>query len=57
MTKDEILVVLVAFFEREQWRIEADANRIIAVQNSGYGSGPSVIDLTALAELLSNKAP
>jgi hypothetical protein len=57
MTRDEILVVLVAFFEREQWRIEANANQITAVQNSGYGSGPSVIDLTELAELLSSKGP
>jgi hypothetical protein len=52
MTKQEALVKLVAFFEREQWRIESESDRIIAVQSSGYGSGPFVVDLTSLAEKL-----
>jgi hypothetical protein len=44
-------LALVAFFVHEGWTIEINEDgRTLAVQGSGYGSGPSVIDLDALAE-------
>jgi hypothetical protein len=48
---DKTLELLVAFFSGE-WQIEASEHKIEAIQSSGYGSGPAVINLTALANHL-----
>jgi hypothetical protein len=52
-----MITTLVAFFVLEGWEIEiSETGRTLAVQASGYGSGPAVIDLDALAEHIEKKA-
>jgi hypothetical protein len=47
-----MIKLLIEFFEREGWEIDIDRDHILMLMPSGYGSGPAVVDLTALAEHL-----
>jgi hypothetical protein len=46
---------LIMFFSRDGWSIETNNGEVLAVQSSGYGSGPAVIDLVKLAEHLDGR--
>jgi hypothetical protein len=46
---------LVMFFSRDGWSIETNNGQVIAVQSSGYGSGPAEIDLVKLADYLDGR--
>ena len=50
--EEQLVLILKSFFEAEHWSIEATEDDILAVQGSGYGSGPSVINLTDLAKTI-----
>ena len=44
--------VLIEWFEENDWTIEREGDRVVAVMASGYGSGPATVDLTELAKIL-----
>jgi hypothetical protein len=52
-----MIKLLIEFFEREGWEIDIDQGRVLMLMPSGYGSGPAVVDLTALAEHLQSYRP
>jgi hypothetical protein len=43
---------LCRHFYDEDWDIEVEGARVAAVMSSGYGSGPSVIDLNKLTAVV-----
>jgi hypothetical protein len=47
-----MIKLLVEFFEQDGWAIDIDRDHIVAILPSDYGSGPAVVDITALAEHL-----
>jgi hypothetical protein len=52
MDEEKLVWWISHWFEDQGWAIEAEAHRIVAVQASGYGSGPAVVSVTDLARVI-----
>lgn len=52
MIKSQLEMLLLMYFQKENWKIEIEDNEIVAIQSSGYGSGPSVVEISKLAQFM-----
>lgn len=54
---ERMVEVMALWFSEDGWRIDRGEKKVFATQASGYGSGPAVIDITALAQRLHEYRP
>jgi hypothetical protein len=47
---DQLEVAIVKWFEEQGWAIEVEGGHVVAVMSSGYGSGPTTVDITDLCK-------
>jgi hypothetical protein len=57
VSDQDMLVRLVAFFERGHWVIRRKGDHTIAAMPSGYGFGPITIDLNELVDVIKGIKP